>query len=184
MNSPVKIGASMALIFSLVRYISYLVNPDVSDISGFVLTNIFLLLAAVFVGSYMQKRIQTEDTNALYDIKTGLKAGLPYAVLVAFFLYAFYAWINPEFLTHEIAEASVLVDKMINDPVQLAELRDSNPDFELKGKEEIRTILMGNPKSIYSAGATSTLALLGMLVLSTFYSLLTTILFRTIYKPR
>ena len=184
MNSTLKIGVVFALLFCAVKYLIYIINPDAVSVTPSILTNIFLLMVAVFVGLFVDKRQREEDTNAMLDIKTGLRAGLPYAVIVALFLYAFYSWINPEYNQHQIAETSVVIDKMLNDPAELQKLKDQNPEMELKSVEEIRSDLMQGPQSIFTAGATSTLALLGMLVLGTLYSILVTAIFRTIFKPR
>jgi len=184
LNSPVRIGVALALLFAVVKMGFYLYEPMPVSVSPAVMTNIFLLLSAVFLALYQAKKMESEESNALNDIKIGMKAGLPYTVLVAGFLYLFYAQINPEYNRHQIAEASVVIEKMVNDPKELARLKELNADFEIKTKEEIQQTLMKNPKSMFSAGATSTLALLGMLLLSTLYSILVAIIFRTLLKNK
>lgn len=184
LQSPVKIGAAMALLFVAVKLVFFLADPIPESISGSILVNIFLLLLAVSVSLYAYKARQKEESNALLDIKTGLRAGLPYTVLVAAFLYAFYSWINPEYLEHQISEASVMVDQLMSDPEELARMKEQNPDFEVKSDEAIRKDLMKGPESMFSPGATSTLGLLGMLLLATLYSILCTVILRTVWKPR
>ena len=174
----------MAILFVLVKLIFFMVDPLPETISASIFTNILLLMLAVAGALYFHKSKQTEDSNALLDIKTGLRAGLPYTVIVAFFLYAFYAWINPGYLEHEMAEASVIVDQMLSNPEEVARLKDQNPDFEVMTEDAMRTQLMKGPESMFTPGATSTLALLGMLLLSTLYSILCTVILRSVWKPR
>lgn len=174
----------MALLFAIIKYGFYLYEPMPTSITPAIFTNIFLLMAAIFVGLYLAKRAQTEETAVLMDIKTGLQAGLPYTILVAGFLYLFYSQINPEYNEHQIAEAITSLDKNLNDPIEFKKIKAANPDFEVKSKNEIREQLIQGPKTMYTAGVTSTLSMLGMLLLSTLYSILCAYLFRTIYKPR
>ena len=83
-----------------------------------------------------------------------------------------------------MAEEIARIDKGLNDPEIFQQIKDSNPEFEVKSKNEIRSAYIDNASGIFSATTTSTLALLGMLLLSTLYSLICTLLFRTIFKPR
>lgn len=184
MKSPVKIGAVLAVLFIVVKMIFHFIDPTAQSVKPMIFTNIFLLMAAIFTALYVIKRDEPMDSNALLDIKNGLRAGMPYAVIVAGFLYVYYTNINPEYNQRQIEIAHQEIDAQLDNPDTFKKIRSSNPDFEVKTKDEIRKTLQKNPESVYTGGFTATLALLGMLLLSTLYSILISIAFRTIFKPR
>lgn len=150
-----------------------------------VLTNIFMLLSSISIGLYLQKRHETEETNAMVDLKNAMSAGVPYVVITCLFLFFYYSRINPEFYTRKIAEKEHEIKKMVDDPKALAKFKKEFPDAEVMTKEQIERKLIENNKKGASAGFTSTLATLALLILSTFYSILVTIIFRKIvFKSR
>lgn len=150
-----------------------------------VLTNIFMLLSSISVGLYVQKRHETEETNAMIDLKNAMSAGVPYVVVTCIFLYFYYSKINPEYYGHQIATKEFEIKKMVNDPKLLAKFKKEFPDAEVMTKKQIEYKLIENNKKGASAGFTSTLATLALLILATIYSILVTIIFRKIiFRPR
>ena len=87
MNPLVKSGLGFGLAWCLIKYVAYLIEPMPENIIPMVLINILFLLLAIAVGLFIQKRNEKEESNALNDIKNGLKAGLPYTVIVCVFIY-------------------------------------------------------------------------------------------------
>ena len=59
-------------------------------------------------------------------------------------------------------------------------IKDSNPDYEVMTKAQIRKKIIANTKGVYSAKSTSILALLAMTVYATINSLLITAIFRKV----
>ena len=180
MNNSVKIGLGFAAAWCVVKYVSYLIEPLPANIMPTVLINILFLLSAIVVALYQIKRSATENGNLLDDIKNGLKAGVPYAVVVSLFIYVYYTKINPEYNQHQIAETEVQIGKLINDPVEFKRLKESNPSFEVMTKEQLFKEMQKGPKGFYNANSTMTLSLLAMLLLSTLYSILVAIVLRRI----
>jgi hypothetical protein len=114
-----------------------------------------------------------------------MSAGVPYVVITCLFLYFYYAKINPEYYARQIANKEYEIKKMVNDPKALTKFKKEFPDAEVMTKEQIEHKLIENNKKGASAGFTSTLATLALLILSTFYSILVTIIYRKIvFKPR
>jgi|TARA_R110000737_G_scaffold250424_1_gene260147 hypothetical protein len=179
MNNSV-IGLSLGAAWCVVKYISFLVNPMHTSIVPTVLLNILFLLSAIAIALYITKRNQTEKDSFLGDIKNGLKAGLPYTILVAVFLFFYYSTINPGFNERQIAHTNAKFDLIFDDPKEYQELKNSNPSFEVMSKEELREEMRKGPKSFYTPGATMTLSLLAMLLLSTLYSILVASIYRKI----
>jgi hypothetical protein len=180
MNRTVKIGIIFGLFWGVVKYGFYLYDP-LYNITPSIMINIFLLLCAISFGLFDLKRRETEESNFLNDIKNGMKAGVPYTIVVAISLYLFYGVVNPEYNRHQIAEAETTMQKTLNDPIEFEKLRKSNESFEVKTKEEIFKEMQKGPQSFFNAGSTTTLSLLAMLVLSTIYSILVTIILRYVF---
>lgn len=180
MNNTVKIGLGFGLAWCAVKYISFLIDPMHTAILATVLLNILFLLSAIAVALYQVKRNQTEADSFLGDIKNGLKAGVPYTVLVAVFIFFYYGTINPGFNERQLERTNAKYDLMFEDPKEFQEIKDSNASFEVMTKEEIREEMSKGPKSFYTPSATMTLSLLAMLMLSTLYSILVAAIYRRI----
>ena len=145
-----------------------------------VMINIFMLLASIAVGLYLQKRRALSSSNALQDIKNGMTAGVPYIVIVCLFLFTYYNKIDPGFNEHQIAEAHAGIQKLMDSPDGFKELQDSNAEFEVMSREEIFENLKKGPEGFYSAKATTVVALLAMLLLATLNSIFITIVMRKV----
>jgi Protein of unknown function (DUF4199) len=178
-NNTVKIGIGFALAWCVIKYAYFLYDP-LAEIKPMVMLNILFMLSCIAVALFLVKRSDTEETNALYDIKNAMRAGFPYTVVVAIFLYFYYAKINPEYNAHQISNMEYEMKKVIDDPVKLEELKKSNEGFEVKTKEEIFAEMKKGPRTFYTPGAVSTISLLSMLLLSTLYSILVTVVYRRI----
>jgi hypothetical protein len=179
MSESVKVGLGFGFLWVLIKTAFYLIDP-LMVVSPAIYANIFLLLCAISIGLYRVMIKETIESNFLNDIKNGLKSGLSYTVVVAIFIYLFYAVFNPEYNRHQIAEAEVSIERMVNTPSELAKLKKANEVFELKGKEEILEELRKGPKNFFNAGSTFTLSLLAMLLLSTLYSIFVSLVYRKI----
>lgn len=142
--------------------------------------NMFLLILAITVGLYLEKRNDQEDGNALRDIKNGMTAGIPYTIIVCVFIYFYYSKIDPEYNRHQISDSAVALEKEINDPVKFKRLKASNPDFEVMTKNQIRKNIIEKSKSAYNPKSTATVGLLAMSLYTTLNSIFITIIFRKI----
>jgi hypothetical protein len=182
----VKVGLIAAFTWIAIRYSMhlgglYLLSPAPASA---VFLNILGLLTAIVVGLYLHKKNETEESNALLDMKQAMSAGLPYVVLVGGFIYLYYSKINPECYQHQVAEKDVEIERMVNDPVQLASFKKQHEDAEVMTKEQIADKLKQNNAQWMSAGFTSTLAILALMMLATLYSMLVTIVLRRFFFPR
>lgn len=180
MRVTVLTGLICALIFIIVKMIFFYTQPVGYDITILVLINLFLLIAAIGVGLFLQKMRDTEESTGLRDIKNGMTAGVPYAVIIGIFLYFYYAKIDPEFNDHKLAEQEYVIDQQLNKPGGLAEIKKDNPDFEVLSKEEIKKQAMDSARGALSATSTMTLTLLGLILMSALNSIFITIIYRRI----
>lgn len=184
MRITVKTGIISAAIWIGLKMSFFYLGLFEETIVPAVLLNILGLLLAISIGLYLQKRKDTEETNAMYDIKNALAAGFPYVLIVSIFIYLYYAKINPEYYAHQVAENEMAIEKMVNNPVELEKFKKSQPDAEVMTKEEIELKLKESNKKGASAGFTATLSTLALLILATIYSILVTIIYRQILFKR
>lgn len=147
--------------------------------------NILCLLLAMTIGTLAEKRQEVRsESSALGDIKNTLGGGLVYTIIVSGLIYLYYAKINPGYNERQLAIAEQQVNKMLDDPKQMKELRKS-PEMESLTREEIFDKAIANQKAIFSPSSTMTISLLGMLLLSTINSIILTVVFRRIlFKQR
>jgi hypothetical protein len=185
MRITVKTGIIAALCWIGLKLSFFYLGLFEDSITAGVLTNILGVLIAISVGLFLQKMRDTDETNALLDMKNAMSAGVPYVVLVSIFIYFFYAKINPEYDRHQISENEVAIEKMVNDPKQLDAFRKTHEDAEVMTKEEIEAKLKESNRQGAAPGFRATLSVLALLVLSTLYSILVTIIYRqVVFKQR
>lgn len=72
------------------------------------------------------------------------------------------------------------IRKAVDDPIMLAKIKNEQAAFEVMDKEAIYTQLIDGPANFYSAFSTSIIALLGLTLLATLYSVFVTIIFRKV----
>lgn len=172
------VTAAVWIVFKLLGYYTGLNTPNYTTL--FVLTNMLGVLVAVSIGLYLQKRKNVEDDSALTDIKNGMASGLIYALLVSGFLYFYYEKIDPEYNQKMIAEREYKFQQIVDDPVKLKQLKSSNKDMEVMTKEQIMEEFRKTPNMLFSGSFMMTFGMLAMLMLSTLYSILVTIIFRKV----
>jgi len=144
--------------------------------------NIFCLLSAISIGLFINKKREiSEKGNAMNDIKTSLGIGMPYAVLVSIFIYFYYSKIDPTYNQRQIQKAQILIDTTLKNDAKFEQLKKENASFELMSKEKIKKELIKGPQSFYTASATSLISLLSLMMLSTFYSILLTVIYRKFF---
>jgi hypothetical protein len=88
------------------------------------------------------------------------------------------------YVENKIQQTYDLIDASIDNPKKLVELKKQKPEFEVMSKEQLRKELKKGPANMYSAKATGLLSLLSMMLLTTFYSLLISLIYRKILFKR
>lgn len=178
MRVTVKTGLITALAWILIKLIAFYTGITGTSVVPLVMLNILGVLLAVSIGLFLHKRSVGGDSNLLTDIKNGMSAGVPYAIIVSLFLYVYYSKIDPEYNEHRIAEFETGLLKELDDPVQFQKLKDSNPEFEVKSREEIYDSIMQGPKSFFKASSTMAISMLSLLLLATLNSIFVSIVYR------
>lgn len=182
MKITIKLGLLFAGIWILAKLGFYygFQTPETFAVKPTALLNILLLLSAIAFGLYLAMRQETEESNFFNDVKNGMSAGLPYAVLVSIFIYFFYGQIAPEVNQHQISERQTVLKKSLDNPDDLNEIKASNEAFEVMTKEEIYESISSNIEAAFAPGAVMTLSMGGLLLLALINSILVTIILRKV----
>ena len=153
-----SIVASMLAISFLLKLSVYFNSLQFSSFeNATIFANIFVLMTGVFLGIRLFKSQQKEASSYINDFKAGMRIAAVYALLMAIFLYIYYAYIDPAYF-------EIKLQKQL-ETAQNAE----NIDLS-KAKE------MG--EFILSPYFQSTVSLLGFLILGSFYSAIIAFLVR------
>lgn len=188
MRPSIKVALLFAGIWFVIKlsFFGLQVLQDPESVKFHVLLNILCLLLAVSIGTLIEKKKENRaDSTALGDIKNAMTGGMVYTVVVAGCIYLYYSKIDPAYNERQIFVAEQSILKSLNNPKDLAEIKQQRPEFEVMTNDEIFQSLRKNPRSIFSAGSTMTLSLLGMLVLTTINAIIVTVIYRRVlFKER
>ncbi|MDD2983839.1 MAG: DUF4199 domain-containing protein [Crocinitomicaceae bacterium] len=181
MKITVKTGVLIALIFVAIKLIFSFAHLSHGDIIPTVLINMFLLLSSISIGLYLHKKKEGfSQGNAMSDIKAGMTTGVSYGIVVVSFIYLFYAYINPGYIETMIQDKLVEYQKGLADPAMLKQIKASNEAFEILDAKQIYQEMENSTRATISAFSITTISMLGMILLSAFYSILVTIIFRKV----
>lgn len=143
--------------------------------------NMLFLLSSIAVGLYLHKKKEGySQGNALSDIKSGMTVGIPYALVVVVFIYLYYTQINPGFVEMMVNEKLTAYKTGLSDPEQLKLIKASNEAFEVMDANDIYREMEQSTRATISAKSIALISLLGMVLLSAFYSILITIIYRRV----
>ena len=123
--------------------------------------NLFVIMTGVFLGIRLFKSLTPNKTTFIADLKAGMKVVGMYAVLMSFFVYIYYSYINPSYF-----------DVKLNDQLNLAE------NAGITGKDLQQRKETG--KFVLSPYFQSTVTLILYLLLGTFYSSIITFFVRKV----
>jgi hypothetical protein len=158
------------------KMLAFLFAYQLDQIQLFVLLNMAMLTAAIALFMYRKKRFGGPESNILTDIKAGLSVGLPYTLVVSFFLFFYYQDIYPEF--NEKKRAAY--EQRMDSPKEIAAIRNSNSALENKSDSEIVAMARKNTAMMYDPQFTLSVSLLALLVYSTLNSLLIAVIYRKV----
>ena len=181
MKITLKVGMLGALVFVAIKLIFNFAGWSHGDIIPTVMINMFLLLSSISVGLYLHKKKEGFSTgNAMNDIKAGVTTGVAYGIVVVTFIYLFYAYINPNYIETMVQDKLVDYKIGLSDPERLKDIKASNESFEILDADQIYQEMENSTRATISPRSITTISMLGMVLLSAFYSILVTIIFRKV----
>ena len=175
MRLPLKVGLLAAAIWISIKLAAFYLSFSLDELRPFVFINMFILTTAIVISLYLIKKEETES-NLLNDVKNGMLAGVPYAVIVSIFLYFYYQKIYPAFNEGKMNEISM----KLSDPEIIKEIQRENPDMENKSVEEIKRDVLAKTQMVYNPQFTMLVSMLSLLLYATLNSIIITLIFRRI----
>ncbi|MEN9742353.1 MAG: hypothetical protein RLZZ65_158 [Bacteroidota bacterium] len=175
MRSPWLYALGFGFSWITLKLLAFFFQGASAYIQPFVLLNMAFLTAGISLFLYQKKRHETES-NLLSDIKNGLSVGLPYTLLVSFFLFFYYRDIDPTFNQKKLDQ----IEQQMDSKAEIAQIRKSNTALENKTDAEIRAMAKQNTALMYNPQFTLSVSLLALLVYSTLNSLLIAVIYRRV----
>lgn len=139
--------------------------------------NMLLLLLATFFGLHAAKKAEGYPKGVFVgDFKNSMQAALTYSICISVFVLIFYNFIDTETFTFKIQQHVEQAQQF-----EMSDLPEgSNP--QNKTREEIIAEMRTNAEGMFSPNRHFLLTLLATFVLSLFYSLLVTLIYRKILQ--
>lgn len=181
MRTPVKVGLGLAALWIIGKLVMYMLGKGMDWYNASAMLNNFFLLSTIGIGIYLvKKKSGFEPVSYFEDVKSGITGGIIYTLIVASFSWYYLEHIDSSYLDFRIEERMTLVEEQLDDESKLAEYRSSNPESELKSKEEIVEEIRQTTYGILNAKVQFIFLLMGFMVLSVLYSLLVAFFVRRI----
>lgn len=163
MNNSNQIALALVVISIIWKFTVYTLELD--NTFNIYLTLLFILVAAFF-GIYQLRKQAEEDLTFVMEFKAAMQPVAIYLLLFGAFLFAYYKFINPNFLSDLHAQ---------NILERVEEAKQLN-----YSKEQINTLVerLDEAKMIYTPFVWSSITLFITLFIGLFYSLLLTLILR------
>ncbi|MCB0802308.1 MAG: DUF4199 domain-containing protein [Flavobacteriales bacterium] len=85
--------------------------------------NLFIIMVGTFLGIRLFKNIHVEKTTFLADVKAGMKVAGMYAVLMSFFVYVYYTYIDVDYFEIKLSRQLELMAESGADKLALNQAR-------------------------------------------------------------
>lgn len=181
MTKPYQVGLLFAFSFIIVKMIAYFSGIWLLEMKPFAMINMLFLLAAIAMGLYRYlKNDSVKGEDFMKEIKKAMQAGIVYTIVVSGFLFIYYNNIHTEFFSTIKKEQLDTLQKAIDNPVLLANMRRTNGALELMEPQEMLQERKKQLDQFMSPSFTVVITLMGMMLLSILYSIMTTLIFRKI----
>lgn len=169
MSSTAKSAVIFAACFVIFKLIFFNTGLHDNNYVVVVFANIlFVVLAMIFGLRFARKDNPEENRTYTQHVKTSMRAASLYAILISAFSYLYYSKIDQGFVQHRIEERMELARN-----VDFAELQKMNPEkLQGKNREDFLQAEKENAELWFSPFFLSTLTLMGLILISLFYSLL------------
>ncbi len=171
-------GIGFALVFIILKCIYFVTGLHYTHYNLVVLSNIICVLLAVGLGMYMARDKNNKlIANGLERIKSGMRGGAVYAIIVSTFVYFYYNNIDKKFFEDKVA-ARVKMAQDVNFP----ELQKGNIE-KLGNKTHADFIDDEREQALlwFSPFMVSTLTLVSLIICAMIYSVVLNVIFKNLF---
>jgi hypothetical protein len=176
-KTSLKYGLFFFTIYGILKLLLFQFGLSYEYYSFGVFVNMLFLLLAIFLNLNTRKKelaTKGEYSNLFDDIKTAMRSGAIYALLVACFSWLYYAHIDTAFLEERITERITNAEAFDFENIS----RESNPHG--KTKEEFLADELEFSQFIFSPSTQFTFTLIGLIALAFIYSILMSAFYRKV----
>lgn len=176
MSGPVRTGLIFAGVYAIVKMVFFALGLQYDYFDLLIVINILCVVLSVYL-TLRSTPIQQNDTGVptfLFDLKRTMQAAATYAILVAFFLYVYYSFID-----------SAYVEMRYEQSMALAREATASAEFELPPNmttEQYLENMERQARNFVSPFTTSTVTLIGILITGLLYSALLIFLQRKVFQ--
>lgn len=182
MKNLFVVGIVFGLIWALVKGVMIVIDPMMNPTPA-IYANIFLLMLAIGFGLWNYLK-ENPDVAYLDKVKSGMKTGVSYMLVVSLAMALFYGVWNSNYFTTKIAESDKALVEMLQDEEKVLEIREARKDLKDADLAKIESELKKAPRSFFNTQSHVTISVLGMLLLATLYSLLIPVALKSLQNRR
>ncbi len=177
-----RIGLIMGLTWIIVKLILF--NVGVTGDNGLaagVSINLLLLIVAIFI-SVRAAHLKDRRLIFLESVKSGMKQGAIYALIVAGFIYVHYNWIDKDYLADKVESRVEHEAERIQEQGGWEEFKKKADDDRLESmtKDDYLDDMRDAQKGFISAQSAMLFSLVSMISVSFIYSLLVSVFYRKV----
>lgn len=169
MKSPLSIALIFALIYIIIKLVVFNMGKSVELFIPLILVNILLILLAALFGLRTWKKYhKTDGDNFLEDLKCTMRNISVYAICISTFVYFYYSAIDTDFRDkwNELQFSKITQE-------DFKEMQKNDPDMlGNKTMDDFMKMKRDEMELFTSPFMTSTITLMGLILIGFFYSLL------------
>lgn len=177
MKQALKIPLIWAGIYILVEITLVMLNvqrEQTSRFIGFGANTLCLLLAIGISVIRNFNRLKHQGVSIIADLKTGIRTGVIYALLISSFLFSYYKWIDPTY-TESIKQQYLAGIEAEGFDQNAKEVIEENPDMYYgQSVDDLRDNAQTNIEQMLSVKTVFPISLMSLILLSIFYSFIVT----------
>ena len=182
MRTSVKVGVGFALIWVVYSIIILSLGYSIPLFNVGILVVVFLLLAAIAVGVFLEKKKQGyEQRPFLDDLKVAMQSGIIFAVLVSGYTYIYHTSIDTSIREKLHADRVEALMENFPDEEKYKELQKKDPTWRNKSYDDYMENQLDSSKDFLgSAGFVAIMHLAVLFFFTFFYGFFAVVVLRKV----
>jgi len=176
MNQAIKLGIIWAIIYIIIEIALFAFNMHREPLArfiGFGSNTLCLLLA---IGMSIVKnfnKFKHEGLSLVADLKTGIKTGVIYALMISTFLFSYYKWIDPGY-QESVKQQFYAYSESDKFEEEAIDAKKNDGGLATLSDKDLRDNAQTNIDEMLSIKTVFPMSLMALLMLSILYSFLVT----------